>query len=111
MFLALRSCCRKKSLRHSRLLSMNSAQMLPNMVHSPMRQAELPSAGATLKKPEIFVVWREMDGPEVLPPTRKGFGSRLVERLLAAELNGKSTIAYDPSGVICEIEATITSLP
>jgi two-component sensor histidine kinase len=60
---------------------------------------------------DLRLVWREMDGPEVLPPTRKGFGSRLVERLLAAELNGKSTIAYDPSGVICEIEATITSLP
>lgn len=60
---------------------------------------------------DLRLVWREMDGPEVLPPTRKGFGSRLVERLLAAELNGKSTIAYDSSGVICEIEATITSLP
>lgn len=60
---------------------------------------------------DLRLVWREMDGPEVLPPTNKGFGSRLVERLLAAELNGKSTIAYDPSGVICEIEATITSLP
>jgi two-component sensor histidine kinase len=41
------------------------------------------------------------------PPTRKGFGSRLVERLLAAELNGRSTISYDPTGVVCEIYAVL----
>jgi two-component sensor histidine kinase len=51
--------------------------------------------------------WVERDGPTVQPPTRKGFGSRLVERLLAAELNGRSTISYNPAGVICEIEAIL----
>ncbi|TWB07963.1 PAS domain S-box-containing protein [Rhizobium sp. ERR 1071] len=51
--------------------------------------------------------WIERDGPTVQPPTRKGFGSRLVERLLAAELKGRSTISYDPTGVRCEIEAVL----
>nr|WP_245457430.1 PAS domain S-box protein [Rhizobium leguminosarum] len=51
--------------------------------------------------------WVEREGPIVEPPTRRGFGSRLVERLLAAELNGRSTITYDPAGVICEIEAVL----
>jgi PAS domain S-box-containing protein len=51
--------------------------------------------------------WVERNGPKVQLPKRKGFGSRLVERLLAAELNGRSTISYHPSGVICEIEATL----
>jgi two-component sensor histidine kinase len=40
-------------------------------------------------------------------PTRKGFGSRLIERLLAAEINGQSSISYDPKGVVCEIEAVL----
>lgn len=53
--------------------------------------------------------WVERQGPPVHPPTRRGFGSRLVERLLAAELNGRSTITYDPAGVICEIEAVLES--
>ncbi|MBB3452619.1 PAS domain S-box-containing protein [Rhizobium sp. BK313] len=52
--------------------------------------------------------WRESGGPDVVIPTRKGFGSRLVERLLAAEMNGRSTIIYDPGGVICEIEAILS---
>ncbi len=51
--------------------------------------------------------WQESDGPTVNVPTKTGFGSRLVERLLAAELNGASTIIYDSAGVICEIEALL----
>ena len=38
-------------------------------------------------------------------PTRKGFGSRLIESLLAAELNGKVHVGYEPSGLICEVHA------
>jgi two-component sensor histidine kinase len=34
--------------------------------------------------------WREEGGPAVMPPVQKGFGSTLVERLLVAELGGKS---------------------
>ncbi|MDP9840652.1 PAS domain S-box-containing protein [Neorhizobium huautlense] len=53
--------------------------------------------------------WTETGGPPVTPPTSRGFGSRLIERLLAAELNGSSTISYDHSGVQCEIEAIFPS--
>ncbi|WP_246690945.1 PAS domain S-box protein [Neorhizobium alkalisoli] len=51
--------------------------------------------------------WQESHGPNVDIPTKKGFVSRLVERLLAAELNGTSTIVYDAAGVVCEIEAVL----
>ncbi|UXS05557.1 PAS domain-containing sensor histidine kinase [Agrobacterium tumefaciens] len=51
--------------------------------------------------------WSETNGPPVEVPTRKGFGTRLVERLLAAELNGQATISYDPTGVTCVIEALL----
>ncbi|MDM9646709.1 PAS domain S-box protein [Rhizobium sp. S163] len=51
--------------------------------------------------------WVERDGPAVELPTRKGFGSRLIERLLAAEISGQSSISYDPKGVVCEIEAVL----
>jgi len=47
--------------------------------------------------------WREKDGPKVTPPTRKGFGSRVLEQGLAHELNGKVKLNYAPDGIICTI--------
>ncbi len=49
------------------------------------------------------LLWKESGGPLVTPPGRKGFGSRLVERGLAQELNGEVRLVYDPTGVSCEI--------
>ncbi|WP_431322859.1 PAS domain S-box protein [Rhizobium sp. YTU87027] len=51
--------------------------------------------------------WRETGGPSVAQPSRKGFGSRLIENLLAAELKGDVTIIYDPAGVICLVDAPV----
>ena len=51
--------------------------------------------------------WREHGGPTVTAPTRRGFGSRLIERALAYDLGGKAEIAFDPQGIICTISAKI----
>jgi PAS domain S-box-containing protein len=56
----------------------------------------------------LQVVWREHDGPVAAPPLRKGFGSRLLERGLAAELGGSVTLAFDPAGLVCTIDADLT---
>lgn len=55
--------------------------------------------------------WRESGGPTVVAPTRKGFGSRMVQRVLAAELGGKVDVAYEPSGLVCTIEAPMADGP
>ncbi len=47
--------------------------------------------------------WRERGGPPVTPPTRKGFGSRVIERGLAHELQGKVDLTYAPDGLECRI--------
>src|SRR3954470_22129764 len=39
--------------------------------------------------PWIRVEWRERGGPPVTPPSRRGFGSRLVTRTVERELAGK----------------------
>jgi two-component sensor histidine kinase len=51
--------------------------------------------------------WEESGGPPVLPPTRKGFGSRLIERGLARELDGTVTLSYEPDGVVCAIDVPL----
>jgi two-component sensor histidine kinase/PAS domain-containing protein len=60
-----------------------------------------------LHAPRLKLRWVERGGPPVSPPTRKGFGSRLIERSLAAEIDGAATIDYAAGGVVCVIETPI----
>jgi two-component sensor histidine kinase len=43
--------------------------------------------------------WRESGGPPVLRPTRQGFGSRLLQRVLTAQVQAEVAIDYDPKGL------------
>lgn len=52
----------------------------------------------------LIVSWRESGGPPVTPPVRKGFGSQVLERGLAHELDGTVHLEYRETGVICTIE-------
>lgn len=63
---------------------------------------ELVGAGADRR---LSLRWSESGGPPVTAPTRKGFGSVLIQRLLAAELGGEVNVAYETSGVVCTIDA------
>ncbi|HKT76305.1 MAG TPA: response regulator [Sphingobium sp.] len=46
----------------------------------------------------LRILWAESGGPAVAIPTRKGFGTALIERSLKAE-GGQASVAYDPRGV------------
>lgn len=58
----------------------------------------------TAKVRELHLRWQEIGGPVVSEPQYKGFGSRLIERGLAQELNGSVQVTYESSGLICEIK-------
>jgi two-component sensor histidine kinase len=47
----------------------------------------------------LALEWREADGPRVSEPTRRGFGSRLIEHQLGSEPGSTVTLRYEPSGV------------
>lgn len=51
--------------------------------------------------------WQECDGPPVTPPARRGFGSRLVERVLASDFRGKALLDFAPGGVRFTLEAPV----
>ncbi|WP_269716047.1 PAS domain-containing sensor histidine kinase [Caulobacter sp. NIBR2454] len=55
----------------------------------------------------LRLIWTESGGPPVTPPRRRGFGSRLMEKGLAAELGGQVTLSFDPAGVVCIIDAPL----
>ncbi|WP_205790211.1 PAS domain-containing protein [Microvirga makkahensis] len=55
----------------------------------------------------LHLQWREAGGPIVAPPTRRGFGTRLIERSLAQDLNGEAQILFAVTGVVCTVDAPI----
>lgn len=56
----------------------------------------------------IHLTWSERGGPPVHPPTRKGFGSRLIERGLAGAVGGEVSLAYEPDGLVCRVTAPLS---
>jgi two-component sensor histidine kinase len=48
---------------------------------------------------ELTIEWTERDGSTVIPPTRTGFGSRLLERVLTNQINARVMISYNPEGL------------
>ena len=56
---------------------------------------------------DLTIEWIESGGPPVVPPTRRGFGTRLIERGLSAELRSKVTLDYRPAGLKCTILAKL----
>ena len=55
--------------------------------------------------------WREHGGPAVATPTRRGFGSRLIERSLAGTLKGQAVIEFRNDGVVCRVEGQVSETP
>jgi PAS domain S-box-containing protein len=49
----------------------------------------------------LILRWQEKGGPPVKPPSRKGFGSRMIEHGLAHELQGTVQLDFRPDGVVC----------
>jgi PAS domain S-box-containing protein len=54
--------------------------------------------------------WQERGGPPVSAPRHKGFGSLMIERALAAQIDGEARIEYAPNGLICRIEAPLAAI-
>jgi PAS domain S-box-containing protein len=48
---------------------------------------------------KLLFQWLEKDGPPVEPPTRRGFGSRLLERVLTSQIHAEVVIDYNPDGL------------
>lgn len=55
-------------------------------------------------------VWTENGGPAVEPPLRRGFGTRMIQRGLAAELDGVVNIDFKPAGIVCSVDAPLGRL-
>lgn len=57
--------------------------------------------------PVLRLMWQETGGPTVVPPARRGFGTRLIERQVALEFGAEVALDFASTGVRCLIRAPI----
>jgi len=62
---------------------------------------------------QLRIHWQEEGGPPVQAPTRRGFGSTVIERSIPFDLNGEARVQYELAGVKAEftIPASFVKLP
>ncbi len=101
-------------------LNSRAAQALSLLLHELATNAakygalSTPTGRASVswdKRDESFVFeWRERGGPHVTPPDRKGFGTTLIERLVAADLGEPPVLKFDTEGVICFLKTDLSNV-
>lgn len=67
-------------------------------------------SAAASDPPTLTWRWREQNGPAVVPPTHKGFGSLLIGRVFGADFGGTVRIQYSAAGVECVLMAPLPRL-
>ncbi|KRB21945.1 hypothetical protein ASD99_06925 [Mesorhizobium sp. Root695] len=71
----------------------------------------LQPAADTSGETRLIWRWRESGGPQVTPPSRRGFGRFLIERVFGTDFGGSVQIDYHPAGVECVLNAPAPQLP
>ncbi|GEK71173.1 PAS domain-containing protein [Paracoccus denitrificans] len=56
------------------------------------------------------LLWAESGGPPVAASAGKGFGSLIIEHVLAQDFMGESAISHDPAGLRCELRTRMRHL-
>jgi two-component sensor histidine kinase len=51
--------------------------------------------------------WQEHDHGIIKPPSRQGFGTKLLTRLVPDDLSGRATLNFEPGGFSYELEAPV----
>ena len=54
--------------------------------------------------------WEEVGGPPVAPPTRTGFGTRLITRNLTHSFGGTVDLAFPPTGAVLTLDAELAAM-
>jgi two-component sensor histidine kinase len=57
----------------------------------------------------LTLVWREAGGPDIAAtPSRRGFGSRVIEQTVQAQLGGSVHRRWLPGGLLCELAVPLS---
>jgi PAS domain S-box-containing protein len=98
------------------LLEPNAAQAIALILHelatNAVKYGALSAGDAQIHlkwsetEGQLNLRWMETGGPIVEPPTRMGFGGRIIEQMIG-QLKGKTRFDWRPEGLVCEITLRI----
>jgi PAS domain S-box-containing protein len=57
----------------------------------------------------LTMSWTERDGPPVLPPERRGFGTTVIASMAKATVGGEVQLDYDPSGLVWRLSCPVAN--
>lgn len=82
------------------------ALVIHELVTNSTKYGSLSVPGGTVKfdwwrdeHKNLLLRWKDINGPVVSPPKRKGFGTTIIEKSVPYDLGGEATVDYHPSGV------------
>lgn len=93
--------------------AVNVALALHELATNAVKYGALSNGAGTLSvhwtaaDDRLELTWTELGGPPVVVPERRGFGTRMIERTLAAEFGGSVDLEFRPEGVRCTVSAPI----
>lgn len=61
-------------------------------------------------QPTLDLVWAESGGPNVSLPSRRGFGSRMIEKALSSYVGGTSRVDFNPDGLVFSLSVPTSNL-
>ncbi len=62
--------------------------------------------------PVLLLCWAErLAAPLAAPPTRRGFGSRVLDATIRQQLGGSVTLDWPPEGLVCRLTVPLRAAP
>lgn len=61
-----------------------------------------------VEKTELSISWVESGGPETRQPSKRGFGSTMLEEMLAMEFDGSAEVSFPPQGLQFKFSGTLS---
>ena len=68
---------------------------------------EIDSSGA---EPAFSISWTERDGPPILAPSHRGFGTTVVTKMVEMSLDGETVLDYSSAGLIWRLACPLKNI-
>jgi two-component sensor histidine kinase len=106
----------KLSARHTLALTLALNELATNALKygalsAPGGSVSIRWAAGRPASADLFrFAWEETGGPTVREPSKRGFGSRLIEMTLADDFRGEVSLQFLPGGLRCEFTTEMSNL-